>query len=77
MTAFSSADHIGALSRQALKVQSWWLALAHRRRISRTAHILDGLDDRTLRDIGLNRSEIASYARHGSFERRSRMTVVN
>ena len=77
MTAFSNADHASAFSRNAIKLQTWWLALARRRRIRKTAQILDGLDDRMLKDIGLNRSEIESYAHHGCFERRSRLTIVN
>lgn len=77
MNAISSADQAHSSLRTGNKIQNWWQALARRRRIRKTAHLLEGLDDRMLKDIGLDRSEINSYAQHGCFERRSRLTIVN
>lgn len=51
-------------------IAGWWAVLRQRRRDRLTRRILEGLDDRTLRDIGIDRSEIASivntraYGRH-------------
>ena len=46
-----------------------WLAFQQHRRYRRTVSTLYGLDDRTLHDIGLERSEIESYASHGGTDR--------
>jgi uncharacterized protein YjiS (DUF1127 family) len=42
----------------------------NRRRLRRTMHILKSLDDRTLHDIGLDRSEIESAVSTRGCERR-------
>jgi len=39
------------------------------RMVKRTIQSLDALDDRTLRDIGISRSEIMSFARWGRGKR--------
>lgn len=44
----------------ALRLQCWWQALRQRHRDRLTCSILESLDDRMLRDIGIERSEIAS-----------------
>ena len=47
-----------------------WRELRQRRRDRITRRVLDGLDDRTLRDIGIDRSEIASAVATRSRQRR-------
>lgn len=39
-----------------------WRQAAHRRRVAATRAVLASLDDRTLKDIGLSRSEIEAAA---------------
>lgn len=46
-----------------------WLAFQRQRQYRKTVTTLAGLDDRTLHDIGLSRSEIESYASTGSRDR--------
>ena len=53
-------------------VRRWWHNHQEKRRLRETAHILQGLDDRILRDIGLNRSEIESMVATQGAERRLR-----
>jgi len=43
-------------------VGRWQAGFAARRRVYRTAHALAQLDDRTLHDLGLGRSEVYSAA---------------
>ena len=47
----------------------WWVAHRQQSRYRSTVRALNGLDDRTLHDIGLDRSEITSYAARGSEDR--------
>jgi uncharacterized protein YjiS (DUF1127 family) len=51
-------------------VRALWMALVRRHRQRRTIAILESLDDRTLKDIGLYRSEIHSIAINGGAGRR-------
>lgn len=44
---------------------SLWTSLAQARRARRDRHVLQGLDDRMLKDIGVSRSEIFYASRHG------------
>ena len=46
-----------------------WAAFQTKRRHRRTIRTLYGLDDRTLHDIGIDRSEITSYAARGGEDR--------
>ncbi len=46
-----------------------WESHRQRRRYWRTVQALSGLDDRSLHDIGLERSEITSYATRGGEDR--------
>ena len=46
-----------------------WVAHQQRRRYRYTVGTLGALDDRTLHDIGLHRSEIESYASRGGADR--------
>jgi uncharacterized protein YjiS (DUF1127 family) len=46
-----------------------WQAHLVRRRYLKTVRALSALDNRTLHDIGLERSEITSYASHGGEDR--------
>ena len=53
-------------------VRTWWHNHQEKRRLRETAHILQGLDDRILKDIGLNRSEIESMVATRGVDRRLR-----
>jgi uncharacterized protein YjiS (DUF1127 family) len=46
-----------------------WQAYRARRRYLKTVQALSALDSRTLHDIGLERSEITSYAARGGEDR--------
>ncbi len=56
-------------SRFAAVVKSQWQQLLREYRRRATARVLHGLEDRTLRDIGLTRSEIDSIVRDPARER--------
>lgn len=53
-------------------LHAWREALKRRRDVRRRHQALAGLDDRTLRDLGVDRSEIASYASHPADRQRRR-----
>lgn len=57
------------LSRMAATAARWLSHRQARRRQRATARILHGLSDRTLKDIGLDRSEIESLSRPGDASR--------
>ena len=62
--AHATADRIGGNG--ALRLGARALAwIAEQRRVSRTIAKLSDLSDRTLADIGIERSEIARVARYG------------
>jgi uncharacterized protein YjiS (DUF1127 family) len=46
------------LDRLSTFVRTWWHRHREKRRLRATVRILQGLDDRILKDIGLSRSEI-------------------
>jgi uncharacterized protein YjiS (DUF1127 family) len=60
------------VERLAAAVRTWWHSQQAKRRQRQTVRILQGLDDRILKDIGLNRSEIESIAATGAGDRRLR-----
>jgi uncharacterized protein YjiS (DUF1127 family) len=72
-TAASAAYRAAA----AAHIRTWWQAFVRRRRLRKTAGILESLDDRTLKDIGLDRTEIPSVVSRGCSERRIRLTCCN
>lgn len=47
------------------RIAGTWQTLLYRRRVRATERTLLGLSDRTLKDIGLHRSEIHSLVRNG------------
>jgi uncharacterized protein YjiS (DUF1127 family) len=49
--------------RFAAALRRWWQGLEERRRVRMTLHALQGLNDRTLRDIGLERGKIEPAVR--------------
>lgn len=49
-------------SASAIILARWWSDMRQRSRDRLTRRILESLDDRTLRDIGIDRTEIASIA---------------
>lgn len=49
-----------AASAPVVFIARWWAGMRQRRRDRLTRRILEALDDRTLRDIGIDRTEIAS-----------------
>jgi len=57
----------------AAQIRGWgrrrWDAYRQQKRYRTTVRTLSGLDDRTLHDIGLERSEIQSYAVRGGEDR--------
>lgn len=65
------ADHGSQVIRQraANLVSKWWQALRRWQRIRSTMRELGALEDRTLRDIGIDRSEIESVARTAAKDR--------
>jgi uncharacterized protein YjiS (DUF1127 family) len=58
--------------RIASALAAWWHELRQRRRQRETAHLLHALSDRTLKDIGITRSEIDSIASAAEDDRRPR-----
>jgi len=72
-TAFSSsAVQIGSTTittRIAAVGKDWWRRVCKEYRRRATARALQGLEDRTLKDIGLTRSEIDSIARYPDRQR--------
>jgi uncharacterized protein YjiS (DUF1127 family) len=52
----------GFRARIADRAHTQWQGYKARRRYRKTVRTLNGLDDRTLHDIGVHRSEIESYA---------------
>ncbi|MEQ1611500.1 MAG: DUF1127 domain-containing protein [Hyphomicrobiaceae bacterium] len=69
----SRATETSAAGRLAARFKAGWQTYLLRRRLKATVFTLQGLDDRTLSDIGLDRSEIESVVRSKSHERRQRM----
>jgi uncharacterized protein YjiS (DUF1127 family) len=55
------------------RLAAGWREILLRRRMKATIYTLHALDDRTLGDIGLDRSEIESVVRSNQQERRQRM----
>jgi len=51
-------------------IRTWWRAYQDRRRIKATIRTLSRLEDRILKDIGLDRSEIESVVTTGGRDRR-------
>jgi uncharacterized protein YjiS (DUF1127 family) len=62
--AFAPAEHRrhGLAFRIAARLLAGWQGWRQRRRARSTAHILHGLSDAALKDIGVHRSEIESVA---------------
>ena len=56
-------------------LRAWWARWDERRRHRATVRILSALDDRTLHDIGIDRSEIGSIARPRDETRRRQRYV--
>jgi uncharacterized protein YjiS (DUF1127 family) len=54
-------------------LRAWREALKRRREARGRHEALAGLDDRTLRDIGIDRGEIASYAHEPADDHRTRV----
>jgi uncharacterized protein YjiS (DUF1127 family) len=65
-------SHAEASSGQGHSLRRWWETYWARRAQRASVHLLSSLDDRTLQDIGVNRSEIESivYAKSGERLRR-------
>ncbi|MDX2157170.1 MAG: DUF1127 domain-containing protein [Hyphomicrobiaceae bacterium] len=57
------------------RARIWWHRYRHWQRRRATIRVLHGLSDRTLNDIGLDRSEIESVAWRGSEDRMPRGDV--
>lgn len=51
-------------------ISGWWQGFRQKRRIRRTERALEALCDHTLKDIGLDRSQVGSAARAVCSERR-------
>lgn len=64
-------EHVTAGTRLAQLMQRGWAAYWHRRARTATVEILNRLDDRALKDIGLHRSEIDSVVYAAREERRT------
>jgi len=64
------------VSRLAAHFQNGWREYLQRRRLKATIFTLRGLDDRALRDIGLDRSEIESVVHSKGAGRRLRYVDI-
>jgi uncharacterized protein YjiS (DUF1127 family) len=62
-----SRPSIGVRALQAIggAIVRFWRYLRERREVSRATALLAGMDDRSLQDIGLSRSDIGRAVRHG------------
>ncbi|KAB2847884.1 MAG: DUF1127 domain-containing protein [Hyphomicrobiaceae bacterium] len=80
-SSFLETTHSGPAAtpsaRILLAARSWWQRYRHKRRLKATILSLESLDDRTLKDIGLNRSEIESVVHTGGKDRlpKSRISI--
>jgi uncharacterized protein YjiS (DUF1127 family) len=63
----SAPEHLACQAPDATATETWlarwWQVLLQKQRERRTMRALDALSDRTLKDIGIDRSEIESVAR--------------
>lgn len=60
----ASAGHAStAAAHTGFTISGWWQSFQQKRRIRGTEQALRALSDRTLKDIGIDRSEIGSVAR--------------
>lgn len=70
------SHNAGRASRIAAVIAAGWREWRLRRRLKATVYTLHGLDDRTLADIGIDRSEIELVVEMRGCERRRGVTRV-
>lgn len=72
MLHFTRTDHCALVDEPiastsiAQRIAAGWQALLYRRKVRATERMLLALSDRTLKDIGIHRSEVHSLVRDGS-----------
>ena len=76
LTTSASTVEDSRISRVIAHLNNGWHRYLLRRRLKATIYTLQGLDSRTLSDIGLDRSEIESVVNSGGAGRRQRLEGI-
>jgi uncharacterized protein YjiS (DUF1127 family) len=72
----AGSEHESWIDRGLARLAAGWLHFRRERRLKATINGIRGLDDRTLKDIGVDRSEIEAIVRSKAAGRRQRYVDV-